>query len=33
MLHKLRLKKDAIELVANQIHDKMNELFNDARKN
>ena len=32
MLDKLRLKKDTIELVANQIYDKMTELFNDMSK-
>ena len=31
-LDKLRLKKDMIELVANQIYDKMTELFNDMSK-
>ena len=29
---KLRLEKDRIELVANQIYDKMTKLFHDARK-
>ena len=29
---KLRLKKDTIELVANQIYDRMTKLFNDTRK-
>ena len=34
MLDKLRLKlkKNTIELVANQIYDKMTELFNDPKK-
>ena len=32
MLDKPRLKKDMIELVANQIYDKMTKLFNDTRK-
>ena len=31
-LDKLRFKKDMIELVANQIYDKMTKLLNDARK-
>ena len=31
-LDKLRLKKDTIELVANQIYDKMTKLINDTRK-
>ena len=31
-LDKLRLKKDTIELVANQIYDKMTNVFNDTRK-
>ena len=31
-LDKLRLKKDTIETVANQIYDKMTELLNNARK-
>ena len=32
MLEKRKLKEDMIELVANQIYDKMTELFNDTRK-
>ena len=31
-LDKLGLKKDTIELVANQIYDKITKLYNDTRK-
>ena len=31
-IDKLRLKKDTIELVANQIYDRMTKLFNDTRE-
>ena len=32
MLDKDKLKNDTVELVANQIYDKMTKLFNDARQ-
>ena len=31
-IDKLRLKEDMVELVANQIYDKMTNLFNDTRQ-
>ena len=31
-LDKGRLKKDMVELIANQIYDKLTKLFNDTRK-